>query len=130
MRQGLSVDQRSALMIKGGKLSAATLRQAEQAADGAALLEILRRANGFDDTGMDEALAASNEQGTLDPIVSIVTGQRMSLLRKMSLLNPVSAFPVIHYIESKVTEVRNLRLLARGKAAGLEIDVLEAHLLI
>ena len=62
--------------------------------------------------------------------MSIVTGQRMSLLRKMSLLNPVSAFPVIHYIESKVTEVRNLRLLARGKAAGLEIDVLEAHLLI
>jgi vacuolar-type H+-ATPase subunit C/Vma6 len=54
----------------------------------------------------------------------------MKLLRKMSLLNPVSAFPVIHYIESKVTEIRNLRLLARGKAAGLGLDVLEAHLLI
>jgi len=118
------------LMIKGGKLSAATLRQAEQASDGDALLEVLRRANGFDETGMEEALATSNEHGTLDPIVSIVTDQRMKLLRKMSLLNPVSAFPVIHYIESKVTEIRNLRLLARGKAAGLGLDVLEAHLLI
>jgi len=130
IRQGISVEQRSALMIKGGKLSAATLRQAEQASDGDALLEVLRRANGFDETGMEEALATSNEHGTLDPIVSIVTDQRMKLLRKMSLLNPVSAFPVIHYIESKVTEIRNLRLLARGKAAGLGLDVLEAHLLI
>ncbi len=129
-RQGLSAEKRADLMLKGGKMSTTSLRQAAQADSNEALLEVLRRSNGFDDSGYDEALAQSDELKTLDPIVSVATGQRMALMRKMALLNPVSAFPVIHYIESKVTEVQNLRLLARGKAAELDHDVLEAHLMI
>ena len=130
LRQGMSVDQRRSLMLKGGKLSTSNLRQAEQADDESALLEVLRRANSFDESGFDEAIEEVKERDTLDPIVNVIEHQRMALMRKMSLLNPVSAFPVIYYIESKVTEVRNLRLLARGKSAGLENDVLDAHLLI
>jgi vacuolar-type H+-ATPase subunit C/Vma6 len=44
------------------------------------------------------------------------------------MLNPLSAFPLIYYIERKVLEVRNLRLLVRGKAVGLPSDVIESHL--
>ena len=44
------------------------------------------------------------------------------------MLNPLSAFPLIYYIESKVLEVQNLRLLVRGKAAGLSDEIIEAHL--
>ena len=130
LRQGLSVERRTSLMLKGGNLSHLTLRQAAQADDDEALLETLRRATGFEETGFEDALATSRREGTLDDVVNLLTQQRLALLRKMAHLNPVSAFPVIHYIESKVTEVRNLRLLGRGKAAELEDEVLEAHLLI
>ncbi len=34
----------------------------------------------------------------------------------------------IYYIERKALEVRNLRLLVRGKAVGLPNEVLEAHM--
>lgn len=129
LRQGLPAERRSALMLKGGKLNQTTLRQAAQADSDEALLDALRRATGFDETGFEEALATSKQAGSLDEVVTLLTKQRLVLLRKMAHLNPVSAFPVIHYIESKVTEVRNLRLLGRGKAAELGNEVLEGHLL-
>ena len=49
-------------------------------------------------------------------------------MRRMSHLNPLSAFPIIYYLESKVIEVQNLRLLVRGKAVDLPDDVIEAHM--
>ena len=53
---------------------------------------------------------------------------KRQVLRRFSHLSPVSAFPIIHYIEKKALEVRNLRLLVRGKAVGLPKEVLEAHM--
>jgi V/A-type H+-transporting ATPase subunit C len=129
LRQGMSAEQRNELMLNGGKSITSTfLRQAAEADSEEALLEILRRAPGFDDTGFDEALIASKEKGTLDPIVNILSSQRLNLLSRMNMLNPLSAFPLIYYIESKVLEVQNLRLLVRGKAAGLSDEIIEAHL--
>ena len=129
LRQGLSAEQRNELMLNGGKSITSTfLRQAAEADSEEALLEILRRAPGFDDTGFDEALIAYKEKGTLDPIVNILSSQRLNLLSRMNMLNPLSAFPLIYYIESKVLEVQNLRLLVRGKAAGLSDELIEAHL--
>jgi len=129
LRQGLSAEQRNELMLSGGKSITSTfLRQAAEADSEEALLEILRRAPGFDDTGFDEALIAYKEKGTLDPIVNILSSQRLNLLSRMNMLNPLSAFPLIYYIESKVLEVQNLRLLVRGKAAGLSDEIIEAHL--
>ncbi len=130
LRQGLSSEERAELTLPGGKAITATfLRQAAEADNEEALLEILRRAPGFDDDGFDDALAKSKERGTLDPIVNVLTTQRLNLLNRMNMLNPLSAFPLIHYIERKVLEVTNLRLIVRGKAAGLEDDVIEAHIM-
>jgi len=50
-------------------------------------------------------------------------------LSRMSYLHPVSALPIIHYLSSKVQEVANLRLIVRGREAGLEPGLLEAHIL-
>ena len=130
LKQGLSSEDRAELTLPGGKAITATyLRQAAEADNEEALLEILRRAPGFDDDGFDEALTESRERGTLDPIVNVLTTQRLKLLSRMNMLNPLSAFPLIHYIERKVLEVTNLRLLVRGKAAGLDDDVIEAHMM-
>ena len=129
LKQEMPAEKRSELMISGGKAITSTfLRQAAEAENEEALLEILRRAPGFDDSGFDEALMESRERGTLDPIVNLLNSQRLDLLNRMNSLNPLSAFPLIYYIESKVLEVQNLRLLVRGKAVGLPDDVIEAHM--
>jgi len=73
-------------------------------------------------------MAAASESGGLDPVVTYLDNQRRDTLRRMSHLNPLSAFPIIHYLESKVLEVRNIRLLVRGKAAGLSDEVIESHM--
>ena len=36
--------------------------------------------------------------------------------------------PIVYYIERKLLEIENLRLLVRGKAAGLPEGIIEAHL--
>ena len=99
---------------------------ASQAESNEALLDALRRAPSFDDTGFEEALQASSI--SLDPVVTLLQEQRRNMMRRFAYLNPISAFPVIHYIESKVLEVQNIRLLVRGKAAGLSDEVIEAHM--
>ena len=113
-------------MIHGGKIDKAALKAASQAESNEALLEALRRAPSFDDTGFEEALQASSI--SLDPVVTLLQEQRRNMMRRFAYLNPISAFPVIHYIESKVLEVQNIRLLVRGKAAGLSDEVIEAHM--
>ena len=50
-------------------------------------------------------------------------------MQKMSYLYPVSALPIVHYISMKVQEVADLRIIVRGRLAGLPEDVLEAHIL-
>jgi vacuolar-type H+-ATPase subunit C/Vma6 len=64
----------------------------------------------------------------MDPIASLLSHKRYAMLKRFSYLNPVSAFPVIYYIETKVLEIQNLRLLVRGKTIGLSSEVLEAHM--
>jgi V/A-type H+-transporting ATPase subunit C len=126
LRQGIVGENRDALMIHGGKINKAALKAASQAESNEGLLEILRRAPSFDDTGFEGALQTSSI--SLDPVVSLLQEQRRTMMRRFAHLNPISAFPVIHYIESKVLEVQNIRLLVRGKAAGLPDEVIEAHM--
>ncbi len=128
LRQGLSTTQRSNLLLEGGRaLRGSLLRSAAQADTEDALMEVLRRSN-MDVVELEEALTRSKDHGGLDPVVSHLASRRRADLRRMSHLNPLSAFPIIHYLESKVLEVQNLRLLVRGKAVGLSEEVIEAHM--
>jgi V/A-type H+-transporting ATPase subunit C len=129
-RQNLSSETRERINIPGGKIADAVIRAASQADTQEALLEALRRSNAFDDSGFEEAMQESAQRGTFDPLVNLLRLKRLKMLRRFSYLNPVSAFPVIYYIQAKVLEVQNLRLLVRGKAAGLSDEVIEAHLYI
>ncbi|HIF04892.1 MAG TPA: hypothetical protein EYQ80_05765, partial [Candidatus Poseidoniales archaeon] len=128
LRQDISAEQRGELMLEGGHaIKGNLLRSAATAETQEALTEALRRSN-MDTGGLEEAMAAARESGGLDPVVTYLDNQRRDTLRRMSHLNPLSAFPIIHYLESKVLEVRNIRLLVRGKAAGLSDEVIEAHM--
>ena len=115
-------------MLEGGRaLKGSLLRSAAQADSEESLMEVLRRTS-MDTAELDEALKESHEHGGLDPVVSYLASERRADLRRMSHLNPLSAFPIIYYLESKVLEVQNLRLLVRGKAVGLSDEVIEAHM--
>ena len=128
IRMGMTSEQRQAMIIPGGKIDAATMKQSCVTETDAELIDVLRRSSSFDDTGFDEARADSERLGSLDPYAELLSHQRHAVLRRFSHLSPVSAFPIIHYIEKKALEVRNLRLLVRGKAVGLPKEVLEAHM--
>ena len=116
------------MVIPGGRLSQSVMSQVSQASSTKEILEALRRSNAFDEIGFDEAIEKSDELGSLDPIATLLNHKRHDLLRSFSYLNPVSVFPVIYYIERKVLEIQNLRLLVRGKTIGLTSEVLEAHM--
>ena len=118
IRMGMTSEQRQAMIIPGGKIDAATMKQACVTETDEELIDVLRRSSSFDDTGFDEARADSERLGSwID--AELLSHQRHAVLRRFSHLSPVSAFPIIHYIEKKALEVRNLRLLVRGKAVGL-----------
>ena len=128
IRMGMTNEQRQDIIIPGGRINSSTMIQASGAETDQELVDILRKSNSFDDSGFDEARAESERLGSLDPYAELLSHQRHAVLRRFSHLSPVSAFPIIHYIEKKALEVRNLRLLVRGKAAGLPKEVLEAHI--
>ncbi|MBI88127.1 MAG: hypothetical protein CMB67_03765 [Euryarchaeota archaeon] len=128
IRMGISTEKRQSMVIPGGKIDSGTMRQACQSESDEDLIESLRRSGSFDDSGFEEAMSESENMGSLDPYAELLSHQRHSVLKRFSHLSPVSPFPIIYYIESKSLEVRNLRLLVRGKAVGLPDEVLEAHM--
>jgi len=94
-----------------------------------AMLGLLRTASRFDATTFEEALARSEQEHSLDAVVTFLKERELKMMARMSFLHPVSALPVIHYVAAKVQEVNDLRLIVRGRLAGLPTDVLEAHVL-
>ena len=66
---------------------------------------------------------------SLDSVVTWMNAREHDMMQRMSYLHPVSALPIIYYIAMKVQEVADLRLIVRGRLAGLSAAVLEAHLL-
>lgn len=129
IRQGIDQDTMAKIMIPGGqsisKETLASMVKEKSSID--AIETLVKKSHGFDSRGLIEAIEAS-EEGTLDPVIQLLVKKRDALLYSMSHRSPVSVLPVVHYIESKTHEVQNLRLLVRGKAAGLSIEVIKEHM--
>tara|TARA_B100001123_G_scaffold389819_1_gene466875 strand:+ start:1014 stop:1976 length:963 start_codon:yes stop_codon:yes gene_type:complete len=128
IRMEVTTEKRQSMVIPGGRIDSGTMRQTCQSESDDELIETLRRSGSFDDSGFDEAMAESETLGSLDPYAELLSHHRHAVLKRFSHLSPVSPFPIIYYIERKSLEVRNLRLLVRGKAVGLPNEVLEAHM--
>ena len=128
IRMEVTTEKRQSMVIPGGRIDSGTMRQTCQSESDDELIETLRRSGSFDDSGFYEAMAESETLGSLDPYAELLSHHRHAVLKRFSHLSPVSPFPIIYYIERKSLEVRNLRLLVRGKAVGLPNEVLEAHM--
>ncbi|MBG46281.1 MAG: hypothetical protein CMB76_07160 [Euryarchaeota archaeon] len=125
---GLSVEEINQALISGGRLlTERNFSQAVGSRDG--LLDVLRQSNNFDSDGFQEAVSSSDEERTLDPVVTWLRYRESAQMQRMSYLHPISALPVIHYVSCKVQEIEDLRFIVRGRMAGLATEVLEAHVL-
>lgn len=125
---GLTQEEIIQALVPGGRLTPErSFNQISSGKDG--LLDVLRQANGFDSEEFAQLVSDSEEAKTLDPVITWLREREYTQMQRMSYLHPISALPVIHYVSSKVKEVEDLRLIVRGRLAGLSTEVLEAHVL-
>ena len=125
---GLSIEEIIQALISGGRLlTERNFSQAVGSRDG--LLDVLRQSNNFDSDGFQEAVSSSDEERTLDPVITWLRNRESVQMQRMSYLHPISALPVIHYVSAKVQEIEDLRFIVRGRMAGLATEVLEGHVL-
>ena len=116
-------------LIPGGKLM--PQRSLSSIANGgrSAMMDVLRSNPKFDIAGFEEALATAEKERSLDAVVTWLHAREYAQMQKMSYLHPVSALPIVYYIAMKVKEVTDLRMIVRGRFAGLPPEILEAHIL-
>ena len=126
---GIPSDQLVSLLIPGGRLL--PKRSFSTIASGGrnAMLDLLRAGDRFDMSAFEVALEESESTRSLDPVITWMKAREYAMMQRMSYLHPVSALPIIHYVAMKVQEVNDLRLIVRGRLAGLSAEVLEAHVL-
>ena len=126
---GIGFDDISAMLLPGGKLLPPSSFSSIAAGGKDSMMDILRSSSRFDMSEFENLLQESTSVRSLDPIITWFKKQEHEYMQKMSYLYPVSALPIVHYISMKIQEVADLRIIVRGRLAGLPEDVLEAHIL-
>jgi vacuolar-type H+-ATPase subunit C/Vma6 len=94
-----------------------------------AMMDLLRSNSRFDIAAFEVALETAEKERSLDAVVTWLHAREHQQMQRMSYLHPVSALPIVHYVAMKVKEVTDLRMIVRGRLAGLPPELLEAHVL-
>ncbi len=126
---GIPSDQLVSLLIPGGRLLPKRSFSTIASGGRGAMLDLLRAGDRFDMSAFEVVLNESESTRSLDPVITWMKAREYAMMQRMSYLHPVSALPIIHYVAMKVQEVNDLRLIVRGRLAGLSAEVLEAHVL-
>jgi V/A-type H+-transporting ATPase subunit C len=126
---GIDNDDIVEMLIPGGRLISERAFSSIAAGGKSAALDILRSDNRFDIQAFEGVLAEAKSANSLDPVITWFNAREHALLQRMSYLHPISALPIVNYVAMKVQEVADLRLIVRGRLAGLPTEVLEAHIL-
>jgi len=126
---GISSEEISRLLIPGGKLLPVRSFSTIAAGGKSALMDVLRTSSKFDMGHFDGLLEQVATSRSLDSVVTWFKEREYKFMKKMSYLHPISALPIVFYVAMKVQEVADLRIIVRGRFAGLPSEVLEAHIL-
>ena len=126
---GIDNERLVSLLIPGGRLVPKRAFSTIATGGKEAMLDLLRAGDQFDNAAFEAVLEEAETSRSLDPVVTWMKAREYAMMQRMSYLHPVSALPIIHYIAMKVQEVMDLRLIVRGRLAGLPAEVLEAHVL-
>ena len=126
---GISSDEISQLLIPGGRILPPRAFSSIAAGGKSALMDILRSSSKFDMPHFETLLEEVTKSRSLDSVVTWFKEREYKFMKKMSYLHPISALPIVYYVAMKVQEVADLRIIVRGRFAGLPPEVLEAHIL-
>ena len=117
------------MLITGGKILTTRSFSTIAAGGRSALLDILRGSSSFDMAHFETLLERVSKSRSLDSVVTWFKEREYKFMKKMSYLHPISPLPIVYYVAMKVQEVADLRIIVRGRFAGLPPEVLEEHIL-
>ena len=126
---GISNEQLVSLLIPGGRLIPKRAFSTIATSGRNGMMDLLRAGDKFDMAGFETVLAEAEAGRSLDAVITWMKAREYEMMQRMSYLQPVSALPIIHYVAMKGQEVMDLRLIVRGRLAGLSPEILEAHVL-
>ncbi len=126
---GINAEEISKLLIIGGKILPSRSFSTIASGGRSALMDVLRSSSKFDMAHFESLIEEVKKSRSLDSIVTWFKEREHKFMKKMSYLHPVSALPIVYYVAMKVQEVADLRIIVRGRFAGLPPEVLEAHIL-
>ena len=126
---GINSETTSKLLIPGGKILPARSFSTIAAGGRSALMDVLRTSSKFDMAHFETLLEEVAASKSLDAVITWFKEREYKFMKKMSYLHPISALPIVYYVAMKVQEVADLRIIVRGRFAGLPSELLEAHIL-
>jgi V/A-type H+-transporting ATPase subunit C len=77
-----------------------------------------------------EALEKAKAKGTLSDVARALQKHLAVQSKKFSHVYPLSVLPIIDYMIRKKIEVDNIRIIARGKESGLDVDHIKELLVV
>jgi V/A-type H+-transporting ATPase subunit C len=126
---GLSVDKIRPYFVDGGHdLDVRELSRLASSESFEQMLDDLGKLPFYED--IKEALDTAKKTGSLNDVMLSLQRYQAKQSEKFSHLYPLSVLPIIDYIIRKKIEVDNLRIVARGKAAGMDADTIKKLLVI
>jgi V/A-type H+-transporting ATPase subunit C len=125
-RSGADIEP-TAYFIEGGQLfGGEELRQLATNID--ELVSRIRESTYGDD--LEEALMELEDADSLIQFEHALDAALLEYSSKLSNRYPLSVCPVLSYILAKEREVENIRAIARGREAGLDVEEIEEELVI
>jgi V/A-type H+-transporting ATPase subunit C len=126
---GLPLDKVRPYFIEGGRyLNVKELSRLAAIDSFDQMVDELSKLPFYDD--IKEGLDKAKRTGSLNDVMLSLQKYLAKEAESFSLLYPLSVLPVINYIIRKKVEVDNLRIIARGKASGMDPDVIKNLLVI
>jgi V/A-type H+-transporting ATPase subunit C len=126
---GLTADKIRPYFIEGGHdLDMKELIQLSSAEDFEQMLNDLSKLKFYED--IKEGLEAAKKTGSLNDVMLSLQAYQAKQAEKFSHLYPLSVLPIIDYVIRKKIEVDNIRIVARGKATGMDPEAIKKLLVI
>lgn len=126
---GLSVDRIRPYLIEGGHdLDMKELTRLASAESFDAMVDELAKLPFYAE--LKEGLDKAKQTGSLNDVNLSLQKYLVKQSEKFSHLYPLSVLPVIDYIIRKKIEVDNIRIIARGKATGMDTDTIKKLLVM
>jgi V/A-type H+/Na+-transporting ATPase subunit C len=128
-REGVEQDKIGNYFIEGGlELTVKELVRLAGMESFEATIGELTKLSFYDE--IKEALERAKAKGTLSDVARALQKHLAVQSRKFSHVYPLSVLPIIDYMIRKKIEVDNIRIIARGKESGLDVDHIKELLVV